>query len=135
MRPLSSAGSKTPITSTSLRRPSQHQPPILPSSLSQWRDRISDQGAEWLLTKAIEAERSSGVVDGDSLSRVSVDTIIMEKNIVYPTDARLYEKARAEIVALVLKRPGFNCARPMRKAPLLAAQVGHYAHARPAVSD
>ncbi len=40
----------------------QHQPPIHPSSLSRWRDRIGDEGAEWLLTKTIEAARASGVI-------------------------------------------------------------------------
>ena len=78
----------------------QHQPPIHPSSLSRWRDRIGDDGAEWLLTKTIEPGRSSGVVDGDSLSRVLIDTTVMEMNIAYPTEARLYEKARSKIVAL-----------------------------------
>jgi len=108
----------------------QHQPPIHPSSLSRWRDRIGDEGAEWLLTKTIEAGRASGVVDDDSLSRVSVDTTVMEKNIAYPTDARLYEKARAKIVALA-QEAGVQLRQTYaRKAPLLAAQVGRYAHAR-----
>ena len=108
----------------------QHQPPIHPSSLSRWRDRIGDEGAEWLLTKTIEAGRSSGVVDDDSLSHVSIDTTVMEKNIAYPTDARLYEKARAKIVALA-QEAGVQLRQTYaRKAPLLAAQVGRYAHAR-----
>ncbi|PVA07501.1 IS5 family transposase [Thalassorhabdomicrobium marinisediminis] len=108
----------------------QHQPPIHPSSLSRWRDRIGDEGAEWLLTKTIEAGRSSGVVDDDSLSRVSIDTTVMEKNTAYPTDARLYEKARAKIVALA-QEAGVQLRQTYaRKAPLLAAQVGRYAHAR-----
>ena len=108
----------------------QHQPPIHPSSLSRWRDRIGEEGAEWLLTKTIEAGRSSGVVDDDSLSRVSIDTTVMEKNIAYPTDARLYEKARAKIVALA-QEAGIQLRQTYaRKAPLLAAQVGRYAHAR-----
>ncbi|MDP4991141.1 MAG: IS5 family transposase [Marivita lacus] len=108
----------------------QHQPPIHPSSLSRWRDRIGDEGAEWLLTKTIEAGRSIGVVDDDSLSRVSIDTTVMEKNIAYPTDARLYEKARAKIVALA-QEAGVQLRQTYaRKAPLLAAQVGRYAHAR-----
>ena len=38
----------------------QHQPPIHPSSLSRWRDRIGEEGAEWLLTKTIEAGRAAG---------------------------------------------------------------------------
>ncbi len=118
----------------------QHQPPIHPSSLSRWRDRIGDEGAEWLLTKTIEAGRSSGVVDDDSLSHVSIDTTVMEKNIAYPTDARLYEKARAKIVALA-QEAGVQLRQTYaRKAPLLAAQVVRYAHARqmgwmPAFSD
>jgi len=108
----------------------QHQPPIHPSSLSRWRDRIGDEGAEWLLTKTIEAGRSSGVVKDDSLFRVSVDTTVMEKNIAYPTDARLYEKARSKIVALA-QAAGIQLRQTYaRKAPLLAAQVGRYAHAR-----
>ena len=76
----------------------QHTAPIHPSSLSRWRDRIGEEGAEWLLTKTIEAGRVAGVVDDDRLSRVSVDTTVMEKSIAYPTDARLYEKARAKLV-------------------------------------
>jgi IS5 family transposase len=108
----------------------QHLPPIHPSSLSRWRDRIGDEGAEWLLTKTIEAGCSSGVVDVDSLSQVSIDTTVMEKNIAYPTDARLYEKARAKIVALA-QEAGVQLRQTYaRKAPLLAAQVGRYAHAR-----
>ncbi|KMK67223.1 Transposase domain (DUF772) [Puniceibacterium sp. IMCC21224] len=66
----------------------QHQPPIHPSSLSRWRDRIGEEGAEWLLTKTIQAGRSVGIIDDDSLARVSVDTTVMEKNIAYPTPSR-----------------------------------------------
>jgi IS5 family transposase len=45
----------------------QHRPPIDPSSLTRWRDRIGEEGAEWLLTKTIEAGRNSGTVDNDSI--------------------------------------------------------------------
>lgn len=108
----------------------QHRAPIHPSSLSRWRDRIGDEGAEWLLTKTIEAGRTSGVVKDESLSQVCIDTTVMEKNIAYPTDARLYEKARAKIVALA-QETGITLRQTYaRKAPLLAAQVGRFAHAR-----
>jgi IS5 family transposase len=52
------------------------------------------------LTKTSEAGRASGAVDDDSLSRVAVDTTVMEKNIAHPNDARLYDKARRQLVAL-----------------------------------
>jgi IS5 family transposase len=81
----------------------QHTAPIHPSSLSRWRDRIGEEGAEWLLTKTIQANRTVGIIDDDRLSRVSVDTTVMEKNIAHPTDARLYEKARTKLVVLAKK--------------------------------
>jgi transposase, IS5 family len=108
----------------------QHHLPIDPSSLVRWRKRIGEEGVEWLLTKTIEAGRKPGAVDGDSLTRVAVDTTVMEKNIAHPTDARLYEKARRQLVALAVEggielRQNYN-----RLAPPLAMQVGRYAHAK-----
>jgi IS5 family transposase len=108
----------------------QHRPPIHPSSLSRWRNRIGEEGAEWLLTKTIEAGRMSGAVKEGSFSEVVVDTTVMEKAIAHPTDARLYEKARRSLVALAGKagirlRQNYN-----RKAPRLAMQAGRLAHAR-----
>lgn len=108
----------------------QHQPPIHPSSLSRWRDRIGEEGAEWLLTKTIKAGHAGGVIDDSSLSRVSVDTTVMEKNIAHPTDGRLYETARRKLVALA-RDTGLSLRQTYaRKAPQLALQVGRYAHAR-----
>ncbi len=96
----------------------QHKLPIHPSSLRRWRDRICEEGAEWLLTKTIEAGRSAGVIDDDRLSRVSVETTVMEKNIAHPTDVRLYEKARAKDLGIDLRQTY------ARKAPRLAQQIG-----------
>ncbi len=108
----------------------QHQPPIHPSSLSRWRDRIGEEGREWLLTKTIEAARSGGAIDDSSLSRVSVDTTVMEKNIAYPTDGRLFETARRKLVAVARDLHLTLRQTYARKAPRLALQVGRYAHAR-----
>jgi transposase, IS5 family len=108
----------------------QHRPPLHPSSLSRWRGRIGEEGAEWLLTKTIEAGRAAGAVTERSLSRVVVDTTVMEKAIAHSTDARPYEAARRSLVALAGKagirlRQNYN-----RKAPRLAMQAGRHAHAR-----
>ena len=108
----------------------QHRPPIDPSSLTRWRNRIGEEGAEWLLTKTIEAGRTSGAVDDKSLERVSVDTTVMEKNIAYPRDARLYERARQKLVALA-GEAGVDLRQSYaRLGPRVAWQVGRYAHAR-----
>ena len=108
----------------------QHRAPIDPSSLTRWRKRIGEEGVEWLLTKTIEAGRASGAVAERSLDEVAVDTTVMEKNIAHPTDSRLYERARAQLVDLA-REAGVELRQSYaRLAPRLAAQVGRYAHAK-----
>ena len=108
----------------------QHRLPIDPSSLTRWRKRIGEEGLEWLLTQTIEAGRKSGVIDESSVKRVAVATTVMEKAIAYPTDARLYERARAELVVLA-QEAGVDLRQTYaRLAPRLALQAGRYAHAK-----
>jgi transposase, IS5 family len=108
----------------------QHQPPIDPSSLTRWRGRIGEEGAEWLLTQTIQAGQKSGAIDEDSVKRVAVDTTVMEKNIAHPTDSRLYERARDQLVTLA-QEAGVELRQSYaRLAPRLALQVGRYAHAK-----
>ncbi len=108
----------------------QHRLPIDPSSMTRWRNRIGEEGVEWLLTESIKAGQRAGVVKDNDLKRVTVDTTVMEKNIAHPTDARLYETARRKLVGLAREaglslRQNYN-----RLGPRLAGQVGRYAHAR-----
>ena len=108
----------------------QHRLPLDSSSLTRWRKRIGEEGVEWMLTQTIEAGKRAGMVKGNDLKRVTVDTTVMEKNIAHPTDARLYETARRKLVGLAREagiglRQNYN-----RLAPRLAGQVGRYAHAR-----
>ena len=108
----------------------QHRPPIDPTSLTRWRQRIGEEGVEWLLTKTIEVGRKSGAVAERSLEQVAVDTTVMEKAIAHPTDARLLERARAQLVDLA-REAGIELRQSYaRLAPRLAAQVGRYAHAK-----
>ncbi|MBC7140283.1 MAG: IS5 family transposase [Defluviimonas sp.] len=108
----------------------QHRPPIDPSSLTRWRGRIGEEGVEWLLTQTIRAGQKSGMIDEDSTRRVAVDTTVMEKAIAHPTDARLYERARGQLVELA-RGAGVEWRQSYaRLAPRLALQVGRYAHAK-----
>ena len=121
----------------------QHRSPIDPSSLTPlsanvgirlpgngWRNRIGEEGVEWLLTQTIDAGRKSGAIDDASLKRVAVDTTVMEKAIAHPTDSRLYERARALLVTLA-QEAGVELRQSYaRLAPRLAIQVGRYAHAK-----
>ena len=81
-------------------------------------------------TPTIEAGRASGAVADRSLEQVAVDTTVMEKAIAHPTDSRLVERARAQLVDLA-RAAGIELRQSYaRLAPRLAAQVGRYAHAR-----
>src|SRR5574343_669216 len=108
----------------------QHEPPVDPSSMTRWRQRVGEEGVEWLLTETIEAARRSKVVKAKSFEKIIIDTTVMEKAVAYPTDSRLLERARQHLVKLagtlgITLRQNYN-----REAPRLAAQIGRYAHAK-----
>ena len=108
----------------------QHRPPIDPSSLTRWRGRIGEEGVEWLLTQTILAGQKAGAIDAKSAKRVAVDTTVMEKAIAYPTESRLYERARDQL-AVLAQEAGVELRQSYaRLAPRLALQVGRYAHAK-----
>lgn len=104
--------------------------PIDPSSLTRWRQRIGEEGVETMLMVTIEAARRVGLVKAASVEKVIVDTTVMPKAIAHPTDSRLLEKSRQQLVKLATEqglslRQNYN-----RQAPKLAVQVGRYAHAK-----
>ena len=108
----------------------QHEPPIDPSSLTRWRQRIGEEGVEWLLTETIEAARRGKIVKARSFEKIIIDTTVMEKAVAYPTDSRLLERGRQHLVKLagvlgIRLRQNYN-----REAPRLAVKVGRYAHAK-----
>ena len=83
-----------------------------------------------MLTQTILAGQKAGALDAGSLKRVAVDTTVMEKAIAHPTDARLYERARAQLVALAAEAGVSLRQSYARLAPRLAVRVGRYAHAK-----
>jgi len=108
----------------------QTELPIDPSSLTRWRQRIGEEGVETMLAATIDAARRIGFVKAASVDKVIVDTTVMPKAIAHPTDSRLLEKSRQQLVKLAIEqglslRQNYN-----RQAPRLAAQVGRYAHAK-----
>ncbi len=108
----------------------QTELPIDPSSLTRWRQRIGEEGVETMLAVTIDAARRIGFVKAASVDKVIVDTTVMPKAIAHPTDSRLLERSRQQLVKLAVEqglslRQNYN-----RQAPRLAAQVGRYAHAK-----
>jgi len=108
----------------------EHKLPIHPSSMTRWRKRIGETGAEGLLKETIEAGLKLKAVKPSQLMRVNVDTTVQEKEIRFPTDARLYERAR-ERLAKAARERGIDLRQNYnRKAKKLLLQQSRYAHAK-----
>jgi transposase, IS5 family len=108
----------------------QHEPPINPSSMTRWRTRIGEAGAEELLKETIDAGLKMKAVKAHQLTRINVDTTVQEKDIRFPTDARLYERARQRLVDAATSRTIPLRQNYNRSAKQLLAQQSRYAHAR-----
>lgn len=66
----------------------------------KFRNRIKDKGLEKLLQTTIKSGLKLKVIKRTDLKRVNVDTTVMEKNISYPTDGKLYYRAIEKLVNL-----------------------------------
>ena len=108
----------------------EHELPIHPSSMTRWRKRIGESGAEEMLKQTIEAGLKLKAIKKTQLKRVNIDTTVQEKDIRFPTDARLYDRARERLVAIAKKegiklRQNYN---RLSKYQLL--KQSRYAHAK-----
>jgi len=75
-----------------------HELPCDPTSLVKWRQRVGVEGSEKLLKESLAAAQREAVLTGTEIKQVNVDTTGQEKAIAFPTDARLYHKARQALV-------------------------------------
>jgi IS5 family transposase len=104
--------------------------PIDGSSLVRFRKRIGSDGMDKILSSTIEAAKQVKMVKEKDLKRVIVDTTVMEKNITFPTDSKLLNKSRSNLVKLA-KAEGVELRQSYeRKGKHLEGQVGKYAHAK-----
>lgn len=76
----------------------QHEFPCHPTSLPKWRQRVGVEGVEKLLKQVLRTAMRLQLLSPSEMARVNVDTTVQEKAIAFPTDARLYDKARRALV-------------------------------------
>ena len=108
----------------------EHKIPIHPSSMCRWRKRVGETGAEQLLKQTIEAGLKLKAVKPSQLKRVNVDTTVQEKEVRFPTDARLYDRARQRLVQATEKRGIVLRQNYNRLSKQLLAQQSRYSHAK-----
>jgi len=108
----------------------QHEMPIHPTSMTRWRKRIGEAGAEELLKETIQAGLRLKAVKLYQLKRINVDTTVQEKNIRFPTDGRLYDRARECLVKAATDRDIRLRQNYNRLSKRLLLSQSRYAHAR-----
>lgn len=110
----------------------QHKMPIDPSSLTRWRKRIGEEGAEAILAATVRAGIASKAVKESSFERINIDTTVQPKAIAFPTDAKLYNHGR-EILVRISQEAGIQLRQTYSRIGSMAAMMaGRYFHARQA---
>ena len=108
----------------------EHELPINASSMTRWRKRIGEAGAEELLKETIKAGLKLKAVKSFQLKRVNIDTTVQEKEIRFPTDARLYDRSRQRIVDFAKERGIKLRQNYNRKSKQMLYWQSRYSHAR-----
>lgn len=81
----------------------QKRPPMNPIDMTKFRKRIGEKGAEKIFKLSL-------MVNAKEMKQVMIDSTVQEKNITFPTDAKLYRKIVARVLK-VSKREGIDLRR------------------------
>ncbi len=78
----------------------RHQLPFDRSSLTRWRQRMGEDKLAALLQESLATAARTGALKPSDLARVVVDTTVQPKAVMFPTDAKLLNRAREHLVRL-----------------------------------
>jgi IS5 family transposase len=81
----------------------RHELPLERSSLTRWRQRMGEERLQALLQESLAVAVKTAAMKPRDLARVIVDTTVQPKNITFPTDAKLLNRAREKLVKLAKK--------------------------------
>jgi IS5 family transposase len=108
----------------------QHELPLDRSSMTNWRNRMGDERLQALLQESLAVATKTGAMKPGDLARVIVDTTVQPKNITFPTDAKLLNRAREKLVKLA-KKLGVELRQSYTRVGKFALiQHQRYAHAK-----
>jgi transposase, IS5 family len=106
-----------------------HELPFDRSSMTRWRQRMGEERIKALLQESLHVAVKTGAMKPSDTRRVIVDTTVEPKNVMFPTDAKLLNRAREKLVSLA-KKVGIDLRQSyvwVGKAALIRHQ--RYAHA------
>lgn len=108
----------------------QWEMPIDPTSLTRWRKRLGKDLLEKVLQETIKVALQTKTVKKSSFKKVISDTTVMEKNITFPTDAKLYDSARRHLVSIAEKSNIKLRQNYSQKSKEHLRKINQYAHAK-----
>jgi IS5 family transposase len=108
----------------------QHRLPLDRSSMTNWRHRMGEERLQALLQESLAVATRTGAMKPGDLARVIVDTTVQPKNITFPTDAKLLNRAREKLVKLAKKLDVGLRQSYTRVGKFALIQHQRYAHAK-----
>lgn len=108
----------------------QHRLVFERSSLTRWRQRMGEERLQALLQESLAVAAKTRAIKPSDLNRIIVDTTVEPKNVMFPTDAKLLNRAR-EILVRLAHRHGIKLRQSYAKVGKRAL-IKHqrYAHAK-----
>ena len=100
------------------------------SSMTRWRNRMGEERLQALLQESLAVAAKTGAIKPSELSRVIVDTTVQPKNVTFPTDAKLLNRAREKLVRLAQLRGITLRQSYARLGKFALIQHQRYAHAK-----
>ena len=99
------------------------------SSLTRWRQRMGQEKLKALLQESLAVATRTDAMRPSDLARVVIDTTVQPKAVMFPTDAKLLNRARERLVRLT-KKLGVSLRQSYARVGKLAL-IKHqrYAHA------
>jgi transposase, IS5 family len=108
----------------------QHRLVFDRSSMARWRNRMGEDRLQALLQESLSVATKTEAIKPFELSRVIVDTTVQPKNVMFPTDARLLNRAREKLVRLAKLRGVILRQSYARVGKFALIQHQRYAHAK-----
>ncbi|MBO6044917.1 MAG: IS5 family transposase, partial [Bacteroidales bacterium] len=79
----------------------QRRPPMHPVDMTKFRKRIGAEGAEKIFKLSLMVNANE--ITAKEMKMVMIDSTVQEKNITFPTDAKLYRKIIAKVLKMARK--------------------------------
>src|SRR6266436_2050958 len=100
------------------------------SSLTRWRQRMGEETLQALLQESLATATRTRAMKPSDLARVIVDTTVQPKNVMFPTDAKLLNRAREGLVRKA-RQHGLSLRQSYARVGKIALiKQQRYAHAK-----